>query len=119
MKRIRILTLAVGTCLVSAAFAQQPANTSHWSEFHEQNMMRWNQYETVLGVNNVAGLKVKWGLLQGITPVYNSPIEANGMVYINVGSPFFELYALDGGDYRRVATYGVSDTFPIPGFPWH
>src|SRR5437773_5808423 len=54
MKPIRILTLMVGAYLVSVAFAQQPANTSNWSEFHRQNMMRWNQYETVLGVNNVA-----------------------------------------------------------------
>ena len=46
-------------------------------------MQRWNPYETVLGVDNVGGLKLKWRLLprpHGGTPI-SSPAVVNGVVY--------------------------------------
>jgi hypothetical protein len=30
-----------------------------WTEFHRDNMQRWNPYETVLGVNNAGSLHLK------------------------------------------------------------
>ncbi|MGC1299609.1 MAG: hypothetical protein WA869_31665, partial [Alloacidobacterium sp.] len=37
--------------------APSPAD---WTEFHRDNMQRWNPYETVLGINNVGSLQLKW-----------------------------------------------------------
>lgn len=46
---------------VSAPDANGGASlTADWTQFHRDNMQRWNPYETVLGVNNVGGLKLKW-----------------------------------------------------------
>jgi len=36
------------------------SSLADWTEFHRDNMKRWNPYETVLGINNVGGLQVKW-----------------------------------------------------------
>ena len=36
----------------TASVAPSPAD---WTEFHRDNMQRWNPYETVLGVGNVGG----------------------------------------------------------------
>ena len=60
-----------------------------WTEFHRINMQRWNPYETVLGVNNVGSLQLKWQAPSGATinPVtgasseLSSPAVVNGVVY--------------------------------------
>lgn len=41
----------------SATTTPSPAD---WTEFLRDNMQRWNPYETVLGVNNVGTLGLKW-----------------------------------------------------------
>jgi hypothetical protein len=41
----------------TTATASSPAD---WIEFHRDNMQRWNPYETVLSVNRVGGLQLKW-----------------------------------------------------------
>jgi hypothetical protein len=47
----------------SAASASSPAD---WTQFHRDNMQRWNPYETIIGVNNVGSLQVKWKTPIGI-----------------------------------------------------
>jgi glucose dehydrogenase len=57
----------------TSAYAQTPDNVSNasatttpapspaeWTQFHRDNMQRWNPYETVLNVNNVGDLQLKW-----------------------------------------------------------
>ena len=44
----------------TSTFAQAESSPADWTQFHRDNMQRWNPYETVLGVNNAAGLEVKW-----------------------------------------------------------
>ena len=66
--RIVSLILAITPlCLILAAVVrasgQQRAATpspGDWTQFHRDNMQRWNPYETVLGVGNAGGLKLKW-----------------------------------------------------------
>src|SRR5262249_17446439 len=43
------------------AHAQTTPSPADWTQFHRDNMQRWNPYEMVLGVNNVGTLGVKWG----------------------------------------------------------
>ena len=50
-------------------------------------MQRWNPYETVLGVNNVGGLQLKWksipiGNIQAAQRFESSPAVVNGVVYV-------------------------------------
>ena len=49
----------------SSASASSPAD---WTQFHRDNMQRWNPYETVLGVGNVGSLQLKWKNKVGTQP---------------------------------------------------
>ena len=66
-----------------------PPSPADWTQFLRDNMQRCNPYETVLSVNNVGGLQLKW--ITRITDCcysnspLTSPAVANGVVYI--GSP--------------------------------
>ena len=57
-------------------------------------MQRWNPYETVLGVNNAGGLKLKWKKPLGsqASPL-SSPAVVNGVAYF--GSADRNAYALN------------------------
>jgi uncharacterized repeat protein (TIGR01451 family) len=44
---------------VSSATTPAPS-PGDWTQFHFDNMQRWNPFETVLGVNNVGNLQLKW-----------------------------------------------------------
>ncbi|MGA8492596.1 MAG: PQQ-binding-like beta-propeller repeat protein [Terriglobales bacterium] len=92
MKRIGIVVLILCVCLVSAAWAQQPAGKccNNWTEFHRINMMRRNPCERVLNLHNVRGLGLKWSYITG-NQVHSSPAVANGVVY--VGSDDGSVYA--------------------------
>jgi glucose dehydrogenase len=70
MKRISSLVLILCACFVSVAWSQQLADKgkNNWSEFHRNNMMRWNPYEKVLNVNNVGSLELKWAYAAGVFP---------------------------------------------------
>jgi outer membrane protein assembly factor BamB len=85
---IAIFVLA-GLCLSQSAVSPSP---SDWTEFHRDNMQRWNPYETVLNVNNVGRLQRKWSFIKG-REVFSSPAVANGVAY--VGSLDGNLYALN------------------------
>jgi hypothetical protein len=60
--RIVSLLLAIAPlCLILATHAQTPnPSPADWTQFHRDNMQRWNPYETVLGVGNVSSLQLKW-----------------------------------------------------------
>ena len=64
MKRISLVLMCV--CFVPVASGQRALNTGrNWSQFHRQNMQRWNPYETVLNVNNVGNLALLWSYTTG------------------------------------------------------
>src|SRR5690349_12913576 len=95
MKRIAILILCV--CFVQVAWGQQPTGCkvySQWAQFHRSNMRRFNPCETVLSVNNVGSLGLKWGYATG-SRVQSSPAVVNGVVYF--GSEDNNVYALKAG----------------------
>jgi outer membrane protein assembly factor BamB len=75
-----------------AAAASSPAD---WTQFHRDNMQRWNPYETALGVNNVGALQPKWTNPIGSysSSILPSPAVVNGTVYF--GSDDGNVYALN------------------------
>ena len=103
MKPVRISLWILCACFVSVAWGQQPAGkcVNNWSEFHRTNMVRWNQCEQVLNVNNVGGLGLKWSY----TPAggRSSPAVANGVVY--VGSDDNNVYALNARTGAKLWSY--------------
>jgi outer membrane protein assembly factor BamB len=77
-------------------FAQAQSSTADWTQFHRNNMQRWNPYETTVGVNNVGSLQSKWkNPIGSYTPQQSSPAVVNGVVYF--GSIDDHLYALNAG----------------------
>ena len=120
------LMLAIAPLWLMLAVANTPAraqtaNPADWTQFLRDNMQRWNPYETVLGVNNVSGLQLKWTFthvqpnISG-TPAA-SPVVANGVVYI--GSPDSEaiVYALDASTGEKLWSYqanvGLADSVAV------
>ena len=81
----------------TSANAQTTSSPADWTEFHRDNMKRWNPYETALGVNNVGRLQLKWknpaGADTGGSGFSSSPTVVNGVVYF--GSTDGTVYALD------------------------
>ena len=71
-------------------------------------MQRWNRCETVLNVNNVGGLGLKW--VYKIGEGFTSPAVANGVVY--VGSR--NLYALNASTGALLWSYYTSDVWSSP-----
>src|SRR5215469_14150365 len=96
--RVCLLLTTLWLMLVAASasvHAQTPENVSNpstspspgdWTQFHRENMQRWNPYETTLGVNNVDKLQLKWSHREGLPSedaTFTSPAVANGVVYIS------------------------------------
>jgi len=77
MRRIHVSILLVWACSLQVAWCQQPTS---WAQFHRYNMQRYNPYEKVIGVNNVANLKLKWSFTLDDWAT-GSPIVAGGVVY--------------------------------------
>ncbi len=75
MKRISILVWILCACFVSVAWGQKHG----WGEFHRPDVMRFNPYETVLNVNNVGSLQLKWSYTTGDN-INSSPAVAHGVV---------------------------------------
>jgi outer membrane protein assembly factor BamB len=90
MKRTRILVLILCACFVPVVWGQQAHTGSDWKQFHRGNMKRANPYESVLNVDNVGNLELKWSYTTG-QAVYTSPAVADGVVY--VGSYDGNVYA--------------------------
>jgi outer membrane protein assembly factor BamB len=79
-----MLAIAPLWLMLAAANTSQAQTTSSpadWTQFHRDNMQRWNPYETVLGVNNVGKLGLKWRAPFG-TNTLSSPSVVNGVVYV-------------------------------------
>jgi outer membrane protein assembly factor BamB len=96
MKRINVPIFILIACLALEAAGQQSPTTciDNWSEFHRSNMQRWNPCETVLNVNNVRSLELKWSFKAGNQPFLdNTPAVVNGVVYAGSGSG--NVYALN------------------------
>jgi outer membrane protein assembly factor BamB len=88
---------------VSVVWGQQPAGTcnNNWSEFHRPNMVRSNQCEKVLNVNNVGNLTLKWR--SPTDDVYSPPAVVDGVVY--VGSADSNVYALNAKTGAKLWSY--------------
>jgi hypothetical protein len=70
--------------------APSPAD---WTQFHRDNMQRWNPDETVLGVGNVGGLQLKWKSPLGNGDENNlesSPAVVNGGWFMSAPKPSFQ-----------------------------
>ena len=79
----------VSNASATTSTAPSPAD---WTEFHRDNMQRWNPYETVLGVNNVGSLQLKWKsaipsyAFAGTSTFASSPAVVNGVIYFGAGN---------------------------------
>jgi uncharacterized repeat protein (TIGR01451 family) len=75
-----------------------------WTQFHRNNMQRWNPYETVLSVSSLAGSEIipKWDINLGgsQSPVTSSPTVVNGVVYISSADGSF--YALNANSGLQI-----------------
>ncbi|MGC1295812.1 MAG: PQQ-binding-like beta-propeller repeat protein [Alloacidobacterium sp.] len=99
MLAIAPLCLMLDTAYASAQSSSTPS-PADWTQFLRDNMQRWNPYETILGVNNVGTLGLKWGFVFASDPgdLESSPAVVNGVVYSG---------SLDGNVYGLNATTGA------------
>ena len=79
----------------SNATASTTPSPADWTEFHRDNMQRWNPYETVLDLGNVGSLQVKWKRSVGLYDLSpgTSPAVVKGVIYF--GSNDHNVYALN------------------------
>jgi outer membrane protein assembly factor BamB len=93
----------------TAVTTSSPAD---WTEFHRDNMQRWNPYETVLGVNSVRGLQVSWKTPIGgnfhFTAPQSAPAIVNGVVYF--GDYDSHVYALNAHTGAKLWSFATGDT---------
>ena len=107
-----LMLIAANTSAHAQASNPSPAD---WTQFHRDNMQRWNPYETVLGANNTGSLGLKWASpLGNESNESSSPAVANGVVY--VGSSDGNVYALDASSGAKLWSYatGASIEFSSP-----
>jgi outer membrane protein assembly factor BamB len=101
---------------VSSTSAGTTPSPADWTQFHRDNMQRWNPYETVLDVSNVGRLKLKW--TNPIIPDQltsesseagpTSPVVANGVVYVGVSNNDpIGLYALNASTGARLWNFAT------------
>jgi len=106
---VTIVPLWLATAGTSAD-AQATSSPADWTEFHRDNMQRWNPYETVLGVNNVGNLQLKWKVSMS-DGVRSSPAVVNGVVYVGSGA-----FSATGSVHALHATTGAQQwTFATGG----
>jgi outer membrane protein assembly factor BamB len=109
-----LLLLAASSTSAQTSTTPSPAD---WTQFHRDNMQRWNPYETVLGVNNVGTLGLKWQNPLG-TPSFDfffesSPAVANGVMYVgSVEGVVYALNASTGAKLWSFATGGEVESSP-------
>ena len=78
-----------------------------WSQFHRNNMERWNPYEKFLTVNNVGQLGLKWTYNAGSGGVESSPAVVNGVVYLGAGD--FNVYAVNARTGASLWSYATGN----------
>ena len=81
-----------------------------WTQFLRDNMQRWNPYKTILGVNNVGTLGLKW---QNAVAGNSSPAVVNGVVYI--GSNDDNVYALNATTGAKLWSFATGG--PVTSSP--
>src|SRR5215469_5617065 len=110
---LSIVTIAALWSMLAAADksanAQTTSSPADWTAFHRDNMQRWNPYETVLGVNNVGGLQLKWKNSIGSYNhvLLSSPAVVNGVAYF--GSDDHNVYALNASTGAKLWSYTTGD----------
>ena len=77
-------------------------------------MQRWNPYETVLGVNNVGGLQLKWKSIPIGSRVDNNDLESspavvNGVVYVGSDSNG-SVYALNASTGAQLWSFATGSS---------
>ena len=83
---------------------------TNWSQFHFDNMQRWNPYENVLNVNNVGNLQEKASYSYWREDDYITyPLVANGVLYTSNydGSSIYALNASTGDLLWKYSLEGV------------
>ncbi len=103
--------LLAGLCFGQAAGSPSLSggrNTTHvltdWNQFLRNNMARWNPFESILTVDNVGKLELKWS--SNVNP-FSSPAVSNGVLYIGGGSNGYSVYALDAHTGAQLWTYAT------------
>ena len=94
----------------SSAQTSTASSPGDWTQFLRDNMQRWNPNETVLGVNNVGTLQLKWKNPVGASFAggsESSPAMANGVVYF--GSDDFNVYALNASTGAKLWSFTTGD----------
>ena len=93
----------VSNASTTTSTASSPAD---WTQFHRDNMQRWNPYETVIGINNAGSLQLKWKNSITIDNfVVSSPAVVNGVVYF--GSFDNNVYALNASTGAKLWSYAT------------
>jgi len=87
-------------------FAAAASSPGDWTQFHRDNMQRWNPYETVLGVGNVGNLQVKWRKFFQNGFLLSPTTMASGVVYFGANN---HVYALDARTGAELWTYAAGD----------
>jgi outer membrane protein assembly factor BamB len=119
MLAIALLWLAPASTSAQAQTSNDDANAStntatasspgDWTQFLRDNMQRWNPYETVLGVNNVGSLQLKWTQTNTLPSAgFGNPVVANGVAYFGGGEGDDHLYAFDARTGQPVWTYTLA-----------
>jgi outer membrane protein assembly factor BamB len=100
------LMLAAASTFANAQATSSPAD---WTEFHRDNMQRWNPYETVINVSNADSLHLKWKNPIGkyANGIESSPAVVNGVVYF--GSADNNVYALNASTGAKLWSYTTGD----------
>ncbi len=77
-----------GQTVDTPTFGSIPRSSpADWTQFHRDNMQRWNPYKHLLDVDTVSSLKLKWSFPEGIQGKdeysFSSPIVVNGILYFS------------------------------------
>jgi polyvinyl alcohol dehydrogenase (cytochrome) len=89
---------------VSSATTTPAPSPGDWSQFHRDNMQRWNPFETVIGVNNVGGLGLKWSYTTERSST-SSPAVVGGVVYFGSGDG--NVYALNASTGTKLWSFAT------------
>ena len=107
----RLLKCPARFCLCAFVLATSSPRLSgqlagDWPQFHDADMARWNQKETLLNIGNVSGLSLQWNYNTGVY-LSSSPAVANGIVYS--GSYGGNVYALNANNGTLLWSYPTGE----------
>jgi outer membrane protein assembly factor BamB len=115
------LMLAIVPLWLMLAAANTSAQTSttpspaDWTQFHRDNMQRWNPYETMIGTSNVWTLQVKWSFPINYDPdaPLASPVLANGVVYVASSAGLPGIHALNASTGAQLWNFAALDSMGL------